>query len=250
MGSLMSFAEKTISRIPQSKFVCGKPWKSLCPSLPISLFLVDKDGQALSKRLDSLSVRFLRETLHLEPAAILASLATIGTSEAPSPEKTLEDLIRGFDFAKISAQSPRFDLQALQKFNKRLLQTQSVEQVRNAVDNDRLSPEIWETIRFNVETRQEVKEWIERLTLPLEPTIVDPPLTALAADLLPSEPWQETTCDDWLNAINVRSAQSGKALYRPIRLALTAQPHGPELKKILPLLGYQKAYSRLKGQTA
>ena len=118
------------------------------------------------------------------------------------------------------------------------------------MNDDRLSPEIWETIRFNVETRQEIEEWLERLTLPLEPTIVDPPLTDLAADLLPSEPWRETTCDDRLNAVSVQSAQNGKTLYRPIRLALTAQPHGPELKKILPLLGYQRAYSRLKGQTA
>ena len=68
-------------------------WQALEESLPefahIPL-LVDKDGQALSKRLDSLSVRFLRETRHLEPAAILASLATIGTSETLSPEMTLD----------------------------------------------------------------------------------------------------------------------------------------------------------------
>jgi len=35
-----------------------------------------------------------------------------------------------------------------------------------------------------------------------------------------------------------------------LRLALTAQEHGPELKKLLPLIGRDKAKARLEGQTA
>ena len=40
------------------------------------------------------------------------------------------------------------------------------------------------------------------------------------------------------------------ALFHPLRLALTGPEHGPELKKLLPLIGRAKAMARLEGKTA
>jgi glutamyl-tRNA synthetase len=42
----------------------------------------------------------------------------------------------------------------------------------------------------------------------------------------------------------------GRALFHPLRLALTARGDGPELKKLLPLIGRAKASARLEGVTA
>jgi glutamyl-tRNA synthetase len=42
----------------------------------------------------------------------------------------------------------------------------------------------------------------------------------------------------------------GKALFQPLRLALTAREHGPELKHLLPLIGKARATARLEGKTA
>ena len=53
-----------------------------------------------------------------------------------------------------------------------------------------------------------------------------------------------------MNAIKEKTSLKGKDLFHPIRLALTGEPSGPELKILLPLIGYQKAYARLKGQKA
>jgi glutamyl/glutaminyl-tRNA synthetase len=38
----------------------------------------------------------------------------------------------------------------------------------------------------------------------------------------------------------------GKALFIPIRVALTGQVHGPEMKKAVPLLGKRRALSRIR----
>ena len=46
------------------------------------------------------------------------------------------------------------------------------------------------------------------------------------------------------------SGAKGRALYHPLRLALTGREHGPELKKLLPLIGREKALARLKGTPA
>jgi glutamyl-tRNA synthetase len=42
----------------------------------------------------------------------------------------------------------------------------------------------------------------------------------------------------------------GKALFRPLRLALTGREHGPELKALLPLIGRARALQRLEGKSA
>jgi glutamyl-tRNA synthetase len=54
----------------------------------------------------------------------------------------------------------------------------------------------------------------------------------------------------WLNEVKIKSGKKGKELFHPIRKALTALDNGPELKILLPLIGYEKAYKRLKGQKA
>ena len=42
----------------------------------------------------------------------------------------------------------------------------------------------------------------------------------------------------------------GRALFHPLRLALTARETGPEMAKLLPLIGRAKASARLSGQRA
>ena len=42
----------------------------------------------------------------------------------------------------------------------------------------------------------------------------------------------------------------GRALFHPLRLALTGLERGPELKDLLPLIGHKKATARLAGKAA
>ena len=56
-----------------------------------------------------------------------------------------------------------------------------------------------------------------------------------AAALLPPEPWDDATWSRWTAAVKAATGTSGKALFMPLRLALTGLDHGPELKALLPL---------------
>ena len=73
-------------------------------------------------------------------------------------------------------------------------------------------------------------------------------MIAKAADLLPPEPWDETTWGAWTKAVAAATGAKGRALFHPLRLALTGREHGPELKKLLPLIGRAQALARLKGK--
>ena len=54
----------------------------------------------------------------------------------------------------------------------------------------------------------------------------------------------------WAADVKQATGIKGKALFQPLRLALTAREHGPELKLLLPLVGRERALARLEGQTA
>jgi glutamyl-tRNA synthetase len=67
----------------------------------------------------------------------------------------------------------------------------------------------------------------------------------VAHGLLPPEPWDEDTFDLWTNALKEMSGRRGRALYRPLRLALTGREDGPDLRSLLPLLGRKVCLDRL-----
>jgi glutamyl-tRNA synthetase len=65
--------------------------------------------------------------------------------------------------------------------------------------------------------------------------------------VLPAEPWDDTTWDVWIAALKAATGRKGRALFHPLRLALTGLEDGPELKVLLPLIGREKAARRLLG---
>ena len=93
----------------------------------------------------------------------------------------------------------------------------------------------------------DIAEWSKLLTGPVEPVIAaeDRDFLALAKAMLPPEPWDETTWSAWTNAIKAATGRKGKALFLPLRLALTGRPDGPELKSLLVLLGRKACLDRL-----
>ena len=57
-----------------------------------------------------------------------------------------------------------------------------------------------------------------------------------AAELLPKEPFNLLTWDEWILKIKEKTGKKGKDLFMPMRIALTGLQKGPELKYLLPLL--------------
>jgi len=214
--------------------------------------LVDAAGEGLSKRLGSLSIGQMREE-GLEPMAINAYLAKIGTGDPAVPARDLEDLLPDHDLAKFGKSSPRFDLGELKHLNAKLLHHLPFEAARNhlaAIGLGHIDPEIWDVARANVEKLEDVALWQSVVKGPVTPAIADADFAAKAAELLPPEPWNAETWSAWTNAVKTATGRKGKELFMPLRQALTASDHGPELKLLLPLIGRDRALKRLKGETA
>ncbi len=208
--------------------------------------LVGAGGEALSKRLGSLSLESLRED-GMEPLAVAAYLAKIGTSDPVEPRQTLGELAAEFDFAKIGRAPAHFVPEELAALNARTLHAMPYSAVAASVPQGEA---FWEAIRSNLTKRGDIAELARLVSGQVTPVIEDAGLAAAAADLLPPEPWDQETWGAWTRAVAVQTGAKGRGLFHPLRLALTGLEHGPELKKLLPLIGRDKCLARLKGQTA
>ena len=213
--------------------------------------LVGADGQALSKRDRTLSIAALREE-GIEALAVACYSALIGTSDPVAPHASLDELARAFDFAKLSRAPARFDPHELRLLNAKLLHMLPFSAVaeRLAAMGVGGGEEFWEAVRGNLGVLNDAKHWWRVVEGPIEPVIEDRELCRAAAGLLPPEPWDEETWPAWSAVVKQATGAKGKALFAPLRLALTAREHGPELKSLLPLIGRARTQARLEGKTA
>jgi glutamyl-tRNA synthetase len=213
--------------------------------------LVGAQGEALGKRLGTLSIRQMREE-GLEPLAILSHSAAIGTSDAVTAHQSLDALIENFDLAKVSRAPARFDMAELRAVNARLLHERAYAEVagRLAEMGAGGGEAFWLAVRGNVEVLADARDWWQVVAGPVTPEIEDAEFCATAADLLPPEPWDETTWKTWTDAVKAETGRKGRALFHPLRLAMTGRGAGPELAALLPLIGREKVAARLRGHAA
>ena len=214
--------------------------------------LADAKGAGLSKRLGSLSLKSLRED-GIEAMAVNSLLAQLGTSQPVVPRIRLEELVAAFDIARFGRATPKFDPAELKALNARLLHLLPYEAVADrlaALGLDSADAAFWEAVRPNLARLAEARDWWRVCHGTIEPVIEDSVFAAEAARLLPDEPWDETVWGAWTGEIAALTGHKGRALFRPLRLALTGREHGPELKVLLPLIGRARAVARLSGETA
>jgi glutamyl-tRNA synthetase len=207
--------------------------------------LTDADGGPLSKRLGSLSLRQLRRD-GVEPAALAGYLAALGTSQDPVVGMPAE-LVPGFALTAISRSPARFDVQQLLGLNRKHLHAAPFEAVRAHLPEG-ADEAFWQVIRGNLDLLGEAKSWFEVTNGTVVPPVQEGEAeflrTALAA--LPAEPWDTTTWGSWTDGLKASTGRKGKALFLPLRLALTGEDHGPDLKALLPLIGRERAALRLR----
>src|SRR5690606_11193419 len=209
--------------------------------------LLGAEGEGLSKRIGSLSLSELRAEGY-EPLAVAIVAVLTGTSLPIEPYPDLMALARKLDLSMISHGSARFDPAELAGLNARILHTMPYDVARPRLEPLGLADEqLWLAIRENLTLFSDVVSLGAIVKGPVTPLIApeDAEFIALARETLPPEPWDTSTWSQWTEALKQRSGRKGKALFMPLRLALTGRHDGPELKSLLPLLGRKASLDRL-----
>ena len=212
--------------------------------------LVGADGQALSKRLGSLSISEMREQGY-EPIAITSHLGRIGTSDPLEVGESVEALGKSFAFTKMGRSPARYDTADLDRLNAQALHAMDYGAARKRLadlDAD-LGEDFWNAIRPNLQKFADVVELASIVRGPVTPVIEDPAFAAAALAVLP-ETIDATLWPTWTNAVKEATGAKGKGLFMPLRLILTGQSHGPDMATIAPMIGRERIVKRLQGETA
>lgn len=216
------------------------------------LALIKTTEGKLSKRLGGGDIMSLREEGY-EPMAILSLLAKLGTSDPVEACPDLETLVQGFDISKFGRAPAHFSEEELERVNHKLLALlpyQSVKAPLEEAVGQPVEEAFWYSVRGNLKRIREIREWWDICHGEVAPDIEDAGFMAQAAELLPPEPWDESSWPEWTAAIKKATGRKGKALFLPLRKALTGRDSGPELKVLMPLIGRDKVLHRLRGEKA
>ena len=209
--------------------------------------LTGAEGEGLSKRLGSLSLAELREA-GFEPMAVAIMAVLTGTSLPLEPHPDLSSVASVFALDKVSHGPARFDPAELASLNARILHAMPYAAAKPRLEALGIASEpLWLALRGNLAVLSDIADLATLVSGPVTPVIADEDrdYLAQAKDLLPAEPWDETTWSQWTDALKAATGRKGRGLFHPLRLALTGREQGPELRALLPLVGRKASLARL-----
>jgi glutamyl-tRNA synthetase len=214
------------------------------PAFAHEALLVGSEGK-LSKRLGSLGIEGMKEA-GIEPVALVAKLARIGTSLPVEPVISAEALVESFDFATFGRAPARFDMDELAGLSAKIVHLLPFEAVAERLPAG-MGPEDWVAIRPNLRTVAEAADWWTILHGHVEAKAAeeDRPVLAAAVEAAAALDWSAEPWRQLVAAVKESTGRGGKALFLPLRHALTGRDSGPEMAALLPLIGRDEAIARL-----
>lgn len=217
------------------------------PAFAHEALLVGSEGK-LSKRLGSLGAAHFREA-GIEPQALTALLGRLGTSDPVDAALGLEELAAAFDLSRFGRAPARFDEAELERVNAAVV---------HALDYDAVAARLpagmdaaaWAAVRPNLGRVAEAQDWWQVVTGPVAAAEIDEDdraFCAQGADVLAGLEWSPEVWKALTSALKDATGRKGKALFLPLRRALTGMDHGPDMAALLPLIGREAAVARLRG---
>ncbi|MEZ5498932.1 MAG: glutamate--tRNA ligase [Steroidobacteraceae bacterium] len=223
--------------------------------------LTGDDGAPLSKRNGALSLRELREAGYL-PTAVCNLLFRLGHSSSETGLLDAEAMARAFDCAHLGRSPSRFDRQQLDVWQKQAAHQLDAaaasawlrDDLVHYIEPDRLD-EFSATILPNIVLPRDARLWAD--VIRARP----PALSAESRAVLDAAPVElfaaaaaalRDPAQDWhglVEAVRTATGLRGKALFRPLRIALTGLDHGPELASLLPLMAREAIAGRIDRYT-
>jgi nondiscriminating glutamyl-tRNA synthetase len=236
--------------------------------LPISHYghfptILGPDSKKLSKRNGSRAIQDLREEGFL-PLGLLNYSARIGHHyDANQTLLNLEMLCEHFDLSHISSSPAHYDGLQLNYWQKETMhQSTSAEcwqqiasYVKGHVPEAKVQAFV-ETVQQNLVMPKDALQWANAIFADASALGYSEEIAKVIKEagadffehalLFINEVNSEWTFSTLVGELQQKTGFKGKALFFPLRAALTAELHGPELAKMLDLMGLESAKARLK----
>ncbi len=211
------------------------------PAFAHHSLLTGPQGEALSKRLGTLALRDLRDR-GVQPMALLSLLARLGSSDPVELRSSIDEIAEGFELSHFGAAPTKFDVDDLWPLTARVLHAMPLsavaEDLRAAGVPDDMAGPFWSVVRQNITSLGELRDWWRVVSEGAAPKVApeDEDFVAEAMALLPEPPYGPETWGAWTTAVKEKTGRKGKALFMPLRRAVTGRDRGPEMADLMPLL--------------
>lgn len=265
--------EEHLSNSPRQVLIYEALGMSVPDFAHISLIL-NTDGRKMSKRDGDTAVLDYYKKGYL-PQAVVNFIALLGWS--PSGEQeffSMDELTKDFSLEKVSKSPAVFDLHKLNYINSYYIKQTPDEELVELVlpflrekgmflrENISEEERAWITafigaVKEKVNNLSEVKDYIgyfrgadleepdqEAMAI-LQAETLPTVLELFQTKVLSTEPLDAPAAKIILKEITKELSLKGKDVFMPIRIALTGEVHGPDLDKIIALLGKDNVSGRL-----
>ncbi|PKP71506.1 MAG: glutamate--tRNA ligase [Alphaproteobacteria bacterium HGW-Alphaproteobacteria-4] len=211
------------------------------PAFAHHSLLTGPQGEELSKRLGTLSLRDLRAR-GVAPEALLSLMARLGSSQPVELRMSLDEIAEGFELSQFGAAPTKLDPEDLMPLtrerNQRLPYSAVAERIAGLGIPAAIAEQFWAVASKNITILDDLAQWATLVLEGAEPVVdaEDAEFVAAAMALLPAPPYDASTWGTWTAAVKAATGRKGKGLFMPLRKALTGQAHGPEMADLMPLL--------------
>ncbi len=226
----------TATQVQIMKAMGGTP-----PAFAHHSLLTGPQGEGLSKRLGTLSLRDLRAQ-GVAKEALLSLMARLGSSQPVELKMSLDEIAEGFDLSQFGAAPTKFDAEDLWPLTRARNQALPFEEVKDRISDlgvpAEMAERFWRVASQNITKLDDLGPWWALCRDGAEPVIApeDSEFVKAAMAMLPAPPYTDATWGEWTAAVKEATGRKGKALFMPLRQALTGQSSGPEMAELMPLL--------------
>ena len=220
--------------------------------------IVGPDGSPLSKRHGSRSVKALREEGFV-PGAIVNYLARLGHYYGHDEYQSFEQLAQAFKTDALAKSPAKYNEKQLLFWQSQAVSALSQDEFWEWVGSSiqALVPQDVQTafvamIKPNVRFPEDVKNWAQALFHPLEQwdealhSVIRNAGRAYFSEALVAIDQYGVDAKQITAHVKQALGISGKALFMPLRVAITLHAHGPDLSEVFAVMSKDEVVRRLK----
>ncbi len=197
--------------------------------LPI---ILNKEGKKMSKRDNASSVKWLLEEGFL-PEAISNYLILLG-NKTPKEIFTLKEAIEFFDIKNLSKASAKFDTDKLRFINREHIRMKDPLQLAKLLGyHDKEIGELAKLYTEEASTLKELKSKIDKIFSKKSPPEEFKESFDKIINAIKEAPFFENF-EDFKKHLSKETGLKGKNFFKPLRIALTGEEHGPNLSDLYP----------------
>ena len=220
--------------------------------------IVGQDSSPLSKRQGSRSIKELREMGYLH-GAVTNYLARLGHYYESNAFLSLIELAKGFNIGSLSKSPTKLNTQQLDYWQKQAIEQFSYvrflewvgEELKAKIPLEKIDLFLT-TIKPNVSFLQDVHYWIDvcfnntQLFSPTQKACLQKTDNFYFEKAAEAFKQFDKDLESVMNYLRLELNLKGKALYQPLRIALTGTERGPELGKLILLMDVETIQKRLQ----